>query len=220
MPSASTGHQPARNRQRQQGQNRRARFLVVQLLGLMATVALITACSGPTAQEAGRAATEAATEALMLPEQQATYTARKFGPKTPTPGPTPTIDVLIERITMTTQVGGDGAPIGDYESFPSNGGTVYLAVLMHGLRPGTVVEAQIAIPDRRDSQGVTTYGDYVLFSRVDITSDSETAWVAIPINLDGSLVPGPYDAFLVVDGRLVYSITFELTGPGSIPRQL
>ncbi len=152
---------------------------------------VLTGCAGGSALEARRGETRAATTGVLLPGQQATYTAREFGPKTPIPGPTATAAIVVEELALSTGVDGSGSPVGRYRSFPTNGGTFYVAALLHGLREGQTVEAKVATPDKLDDQGKVTYGQYVLANQVQVDRSSDRAWVGVPLTLDGGLAPAP-----------------------------
>jgi hypothetical protein len=174
----------------------------------------LAACSSGSAREAERAREDEETAESVVAGRQATYTATLVAQGTPTPIPprAPAIGALV----LTNQVNGDGSPVGEYEGFASNAGTIYLSAQVTGLGEGKMAAA---LRDTSDQHNVLAYNE------VDTDASRGTTWVSIPIQLDGSLAPGDYPIWLIFnpgkdDEEWIGSVVFSVGSPGSGPRQV
>jgi len=174
----------------------------------------LAACSSGSAREAERAQAEDETAESVVAGRQATYIATMVAQGTPTPIPprAPAVSSLV----LTNQINGDGSPVGEYEGFASNAGTIYLCAQLSGRREGRMAAA---LRDTSDQHNVLAYND------VDVDGGSGTGWVAIPIQLDGSLAPGDYPIWLIFnpgekDEEWISSVVFTVGSPGSGARQV
>lgn len=207
MPSVRIARQRALKRRRARG------GMAVAALILLSVV--LTACSSGSARESERAQEAASSETAVLPERQATFTAQFVAQATPTeiPDPPPSLAELV----VTTQVAGDGSPSGEYESVPSNAGTIYIAAQLTGVKKGQVVRA--AIRDTSPQRNILVYGD------VTVSADADSIWVAVPLQMNGSLPPNDYPVWIVIDpdkkgGEWIGSLVFAVTSPGNSPQQV
>ncbi|MDQ4098826.1 MAG: hypothetical protein M3144_13285 [Actinomycetota bacterium] len=175
----------------------------------------LTACSSGSARESERAQEAASSEEAVLPERQATFTAQFVAQATPTKVPAP--PPSLASIVLTTQVGGDGSPSGEYESVPTNAGTVYIAAQLTGVKKGQVVRAVVRDPG--PGKNILLYGD------VTVSADGGTVWVAVPLQMNGSLAPGDYPVWIVIDPdgkkpEWIDSLVFTVTSAGNSPQQV
>ena len=184
------------------------RALTALCSGLLLLVVL-TACASGSAEEARLGQARDAATDPDLPRQQATRTAERFFPKTPTPTPAPPPLPTVAELVMTVGFGGD-APQGRYASVPADAGTVYAAALLNGVHDGQVVAAS----------WVDAVGGTVNTSRVEIEADAGQRWVGLPLDLNGALAPGEYAVYLFVGERRLGSLLFQITPAGSGPQML
>jgi hypothetical protein len=196
------------------GSGARARRWAASALVLVLLLASLAACSSGSAREAERARSEEETAQSVVAGRQATYTATLVAQATATPVPprAPSIAALV----LTNQVNGDGSPVGEYEGFASNAGTIYLCAQLSGRREGKMA---VALRDASDQHNVLAYNE------VDVDAGSGTGWVAIPVQLDGSLAPGDYPIWLIFnpgedDEEWIGSIVFTVGSAGSGARQV
>ena len=131
---------------------------------------------------------------------------------TPIPPRAPAIGALV----LTNQVNGDGSPVGEYEGFASNAGTIYLCAQLSGRREGKMA---VALRDTSDQHNVLAYNE------VEVDGGSGTGWVSIPVELDGSLTPGDYPIWLIFnpgedDEEWIGSLVFSVGSPGSGAQQV
>jgi hypothetical protein len=146
--------------------------------------------------------------------RQATHIATMVAQGTPTPIPprAPSIGALV----LTNQINGDGSPVGEYEGFASNAGTIYLSAQLSGRREGKMA---VALRDTSDQHNILAYNE------VDVDAGSGTGWVSIPVELDGSLTPGDYPIWLIFnpgedDEEWIGSLVFSVGSPGSGAQQV
>jgi len=117
---------------------------------------------------------------------------------------------VLESFLLTLDVDASGSPQGAYGGIPADAGRVYATALLHHVQPGQQVTATLRLPD-----------DTVLLrSSVDVTSATDSAWIAIPLDLNGTLAPGDYALWLAIDDQTVNSLVIQLSAFGTAPRQL
>ncbi len=171
---------------------------------------LLTGCATGSAEDARRGERRQATRGVLLPQEQATANAQRFSPGTVTPVPTIPPAVVLESFLLTLNVDGSGAPQGAYGGIPADAGRVYAAALLHHLQPGQQVTATLRLPD----------DTVLLSSSFEVTAATERAWIALPLDMNGTLAPGDYALWLSVDERTLNSLVVQVTGFGTSPRQL
>lgn len=174
----------------------------------------LAACSSGSAREAERAREDDETAESVVAGRQATYIATMVAQGTPTP--IPPRPPAVASLVLTNQVNGDGSPVGEYEGFASNAGTIYLCAQLSGRREGKMAAA---LRDTSDQHNVLAYNE------VDVDAGGGTGWVAIPVELDGSLSPGDYPIWLIFnpgedDEEWLYSTVFTVGSPGSGAQQV
>lgn len=230
MPLVRTVHRAALDRRKSQGRQvltwssigaatginpgHRARAWLSHALVLLLILATLAACSSGSAREAERARAEEETAESIVAGRQATYTATLVAQATPTP--IPPRPPAVAALVLTNQINGDGSPVGEYEGFASNAGTIYLSAQVTGLREGTMAAA---LRDTSDQHNILAYNE------VETNDSRGTTWVSIPIQLDGSLSPGDYPIWLIhnpgeEDEEWLYSMVFTVGAPGSGARQV
>ena len=196
------------------GSGVRARRWSAHALVLLLLLVTLAACSSGSAREAERARDDDETAESVVAGRQATYIATMVAQGTPTPiSPRPP---AVASLVLTNQVNGDGSPVGEYEGFASNAGTIYLCAQLSGRREGKMAAA---LRDTSDQHNVLAYNE------VDVDAGGGTGWVAIPVQLDGSLAPGDYPIWLIFnpgedDEEWLYSTVFTVGSPGSGARQV
>ena len=171
---------------------------------------LLAACASGDAPDARRGQREEAAAGDNLAVQQATFTAQRYFPPTPTPGPTRTPAATLSSLVLTIGLGAGDEPTDEYAAVPTTAGTAYAGALLHGLQPGQVVSAAW-------TDAVNTV---VATSRFDVTAPIERGWIPLPLYLDGALPPGDYAVHVYVDERPLNSLVFRLSPPGSQPQRL
>lgn len=177
---------------------------------LLLSAVLLAGCASGSAEDARRAEERQADRGVLLPQQQATANAARFAPGTATALPTLPPMPVLESLVLTLNVDGTGAPQGAYGGIPSDAGRVYAAALLNDLQPGQQVTATLRLPD-----------DTVLLSSAfDVTAPADRAWVALPLDMNGTLAAGDYALWLAVDDRSLNSLVVQVTGYGTAPRQL
>ena len=176
----------------------------------LALLALLTGCASGVAEEARQGQARDAANAPGLPLQQATRTVERFFSPTPTPSPAPPPAPTLESLVITLGLAGGDAPQGSYASVPADARTVYAGALLNGVHAGQVVAAR----------WVDAAGGTVGTSRVEIGDDGGQRWVALPLDLYGSLVPGEYAVYLFVGKQRLSSLVFQITPPGTGPQML
>ena len=186
-------------------ESRKSLALASYAFACLAVLATLAACAGGSAQEARRGQQRDAAASPNLPREQATRTAQRFFPKTPTPKPTPPPPPTLGSIAMTLGLGGDGAPLGAYASVPADAGTAYVAAFLQGVAEGQVVAARF----------VDAFGGTVGTSNVEIESDAEASWVGLPLTLNGALPAGEYGVYVFVGERRIGSLLFRIDPPGT-----
>ncbi len=184
-------------------------FLLVSLL-----LVTLAACSSGSAREAERSRDGDATSESVVSDRQATYSATLVAQGTPTP--LPERPPRVASLVLTTQVNGDGSPVGEYASVPSNAGTIYLAAQLTGMRDGRMAAA---LRDTSDQHNVLAYNE------IEVDGGSGSGWVAVPIAMDGSLAPGDYPIWLIFDPggedeEWLLSMVFTVGSAGSGARQV
>ncbi len=183
------------------------------VVGSMLLVTL-AACSSSSAREAERSREGDATSESVVSNRQATYSATLVARGTPTP--LPERPPRVAALVLTTQVNGDGSPVGEYASVPSNAGTIYLAAQLTGLREGRMAAA---LRDTSDQHNILAYNE------IDVGGGSGSVWVTIPIGMDGNLAPGDYPIWLIFDPggedeEWLTSMVFTVGSAGSGARQV
>lgn len=183
---------------------RAAGFVMVALMTV-----ILAACSSGSAREAERSREGDGTAESVVSNRQATYTATLVAQGTPTP--LPERPPRVAALVLTTQVNGDGSPVGEYASVPSNAGTVYLAAQLTGLREGRMAAA---LRDTSDQHNVLAYNE------IEVRGGSGSGWVAIPVSMDGSIPPGDYPIWIIFDPggedeEWLFSLVFTVGSAGS-----
>ncbi|HEV2108906.1 MAG TPA: hypothetical protein VGR16_11635 [Thermomicrobiales bacterium] len=176
-------------------------------------VLLVTACSTGDARDAEIAEQREATKEAQLPQRQASFIANEFFGGTPPPVKTPTPRAVLQSIALTTGVNSAGAPAGVYGSVPSDAGQVYVAARIGYLQPGqTVVASWHTIAEKPE--------DIVVIGNAEVSVRGNEEWISLPLDLYGNVTPGDYAVSLYVDGELLNSLAFQITGAGTAPRQI
>jgi len=178
-------------------------------LALLLLVVLAGCASGSADDARLGQARDAATDP-DLPRQQATRTAERFFPKTPTPTPAPPPLPTLGELVMTVGLAAGDAPQGSFLSVPADPGNVFAAALLNGVREGQVVSA-VWVDAARNEVDTT---------RVEIDEDADQRWVALPFNAVGGVPPGEYAVYLFVGERRLSSLLFQVGPPGSGGQQL
>lgn len=189
-----------------------SRFMPVAFAGCLAVLS-ITGCATGDARDAQVAEQRDATKEAKVPERQASFIANEFFAATPPPAVTATPRAVLQSIALTTGVNSDGAPSGVYGSVPSDAGRVYVAARMAYLQPGETVVASWATIAEKPK-------DIVVIANAEVTVNGNEGWISLPVDLNGNVTPGEYAVSLYVDGELLNSLAFEITGAGTAPRQI
>ncbi|MCA9879184.1 MAG: hypothetical protein KC442_15440, partial [Thermomicrobiales bacterium] len=196
MPSAPTGHPEAR-------------VLTDRLRGLVALALLalvvLTGCSSGMATDARRDEARDAGLPEKLANDQATRTAERYFPPTATPGTRTPDPAAVEELVITFGFRSDGTPDGSYVSVPAGVGTVYAAVRVSGVSAGQTVDAIVT----------DAWGNDLARPSVTIDPGPAERWLAMPVAVDGNVPPGQYGLYVEIDQRVVGSLAFGVTGPGS-----
>ncbi len=171
---------------------------------------LLAGCATGSAEDARRGERRQATRGVLLPQEQATANAQRFSPGTVTPVPTIPPAVVLESFVLTLNVDGSGAPQGAYGGIPADAGRIYAAALLHHLQAGQQVTATLRLPD----------DTVLLSSSFDVTTATDRAWIALPLDMNGTLAPGDYALWLSVEDRTLNSLVVQVTGFGTAPRPL
>jgi len=177
---------------------------------LLVIVFLLAACAGGDAQDARRGQREDAAAGATVPALQATFTAQRYFPPTPTPAPTRPPATSLSSLVLTLGLGAGDEPTDEYAGVPTTAGTAFAGALLHGLQPGQIVSAAWTNAD----------GAVVTTSRFDVTAAADRRWVPLPLYLDGGLPPGDYAVHVYVDERPLNSLVFRLLPAGSEPQRL
>lgn len=158
---------------------------------------LLASCSGSRAVDSRKAQEKDATRGAVLPGLQATKTVKEFFPPTPTPLPTMTPMAAIASIQLATQVSSTGEAV-DHITNASPGQSIYVVAELSHLRTGETVSAR----------WYTSSGASI--GQVDqaITSDLDSAWVALPYTVDGGAFGNCWVEIWVNDTRM-NSIVFN-----------
>lgn len=187
-------------------------------VGVLTAIAIVTlllsGCASDRASDQSHARETAQTTPGVIVGDQATYSANRYASPTASPTATALAPATVHEVGLATGVGGSGQPSGFYASVPANAGTVYLAADLDGLRTGSEVASRWETNIKKVSDR-----KYVGGATFTVTRDGRQ-WVALPLNLDGSLAPGDYALYLDVDGQLVASLGIEITAPGSQPKSI
>jgi len=203
MRSARTAHPARLARHQKTLTGRRAGLALVLVL-------LLAACASGDAQDARRGQREDVAAGATVPALQATYTAQRFFPSTPTPVPTRPPAATLSSLVLTLGLGAGDEPTDEYAAVPTTAGTAFAGALVNGLQPGQVVSAAWTNAD----------GLVVSTSRFDVTAAADRRWVPLPLYLDGALAPGDYAVHVYVDERPLNSLVFRLLPAGSQPQRL
>ncbi len=171
---------------------------------------LLAGCASGSAEDARRGERRQAARGVLLPQEQATANAERFDPGTPTPVPTLPPMPVLEAFELTLNVDASGAPQGAYGGIPADAGRVYATALLRYLQPGQQVTATLRLPD----------DTVLLSSSFDVTTATDRAWIALPLEMNGTLAPGDYALWLAIDDQSVNSLVVQVTGFGTAPRQL
>lgn len=187
-------------------------LLAVAFAACLAVLTL-TGCATGDARDAEVAEQRDATEQAKVPDRQASFVANEFFSSPPPPVATATPRAVLQAIALTTGVNSDGAPSGIYGSVPSDAGRVYVAARVAYLQPGATMVASWATIAEKPK-------DIVVIANSELTVDQSNGWINLPLELYGNALPGEYAVSLYVNGELLSSLAFEITGAGSAPRQI
>jgi hypothetical protein len=166
---------------------------------------LLAGCNNGSMNEARQSQEFDAAETPQLAAQQSTWTAKSFFAPTGTPPPPTPLPPTLESLVITLGVGPDGAPSGSYLSIPTDAGTAYAAGRLRDVHAGQKVAAT----------WTDAFGNIVGSFEVAITANAAEQWVAVPLQLSGSMGVGEYAVYLFGGGRQLGSLAFTITGPGS-----
>lgn len=176
-------------------------------------VLLVTGCSTGDARDAEIAEQREASREAQVPQRQASFIAEEYFGGTPPPVKTPTPRAVLQSIALTTGVNSDGAPAGIYSSVPSDAGQVYVAARISHLQSGqTLVASWHTIEEKPE--------DIVVIANAEMAISGNENWVSLPLDLYGQVPPGDYAVSLYVNGELLNSLAFQITGAGTAPRQI
>lgn len=183
---------------------------VLAIIGIV--VLLLSGCASDRATDQNDARETAQTTPGLIIGDQATYSANRYASPTLTPTATAPPPATVHQVGLATGVDGSGQPNGFYTAVPADAGTVYVVVDLDGLRAGSVVASDWKtnvkkVSDRQDFGGTS----------FTVEQDGRS-WVALPMTLDGSLAPGDYGIFILVDGQQVADLGIEITAAGTSPR--
>jgi hypothetical protein len=173
-------------------------------VALLALVVL-SGCSSGMATDARREAARDASLPDKLDSDQATRTAERYFPPTATPGTVEPDPAALEELVITFGFRGDGTPDGSYESVPAGVGTVYAAARVSGVSVGQTVNAVVT----------DAWGNDLARPSVTIDPGAADRWLALPIGIGGDVASGEYGVYVEIDGQVVGSLAFGITGPGS-----
>ena len=185
---------------------------VLSVIGL--AVLLLSGCASDRATDQRPARETSETTPGVIVGDQATWSANRYASPTTIPTATNVPPATLQEIGLATGVDGSGQPNGFVVSVASNAGTVYLVADLDGLRSGSVVRSYWQKNEEK-FEDRTYAGD----ASVTVERDGRQ-WVALPLNLDGSLATGNYGVLLYVDDVELGSIGIELTSPGTQPRSV
>lgn len=128
-----------------------------------------------------------------------TAIATRFYSATATAAPTLAPNPVLAELAIATAIDADGAPRTIVRSVPARG-TMYVTALIRDVPDGARIVASLGTIDAQ-----------FLFSTEAIaTSPAGAQWFALQWNLDGSVAPGRYAAYVFVDGEILESIVFEI----------
>ena len=185
---------------------------VLSVIGL--AVLLLSGCASDRATDQRPARETSETTPGVIVADQATWSANRYASPTVIPTATNVPPATLQEIGLATGVDGSGQPNGFVVSVASNAGTVYLVADLDGLRSGSVVRTYWF-------KNVEKFEDRTYAGEGTVTVGQDgRQWVAVPLNLDGSLQPGNYGVRLFVDDVEVGSVGIELTSPGTQPRSV
>jgi hypothetical protein len=162
---------------------------------VLALVLLSTGCASGSVQEARMDQARDAGLPQQLAAEQATRTVERYFPATATPSATKAPRPALGDLVMTFGFRPDGTPDGSYESVPAGAGTVYAA------------QVRGVVTDR--------WGNDVAAPELTVDPGAADRWIALPIGLPADLAPGEYGVFVFVDGQMLGSLAFGVTGAGS-----
>lgn len=182
----------------------RPRSLLVAFATMIGLIAL-TGCASGNVNEARRGAAADLEGTPTLAQLQATRVAQQFKPATPVGTPDTRPMPTIEALVITLGLAPGNAPREQYAAVPADAPTVYADALMHDLRGGQTVTAE----------WVNASGNLIATSEASVPNDAAQAWVALPMQLAGSVPPGDYAVFVDVDGHLIDSLVFRVASPGT-----
>ena len=173
----------------------------VALLALI----VLSGCSSGMATDARRDEARDASLPEQLEGDQATRTAERYFPPTPTPGTPIPEPAGLDQLVITFGFRPDGMPDGSYESVPAGAGTVYAAARVSGVSAGQIVNA-IA---------TDAWGNDLARPSVTIDTGPADRWLAFPIGVSDSVAPGEYGVYIEISDQVVGSLAFGITGVGS-----
>jgi hypothetical protein len=183
-------------------QTNRLRALAgVTLLALV----VLSGCSSGMATDARRDEARDASLPDTLASDQATRTAERYFPPTSTPGTLEPDPAALEELVIAFGFRSDGTPDGSYESVPAGVGTVYAAARVSGVSAGQTVNAIVT----------DAWGNDLARPSVTIDPGASDRWLALPIPVAGNVPPGEYGVYVEIDGQVVGSLAFGITGQGS-----
>lgn len=180
----------------------RLRALVgVALLALV----VLSGCSSGMARDARRDAARDAALPDKLASDQATRTAERYFPPTPTPGPRAPEPAALEELVITFGFRSDGTPDGSYASVPAGVGTVYAGARVSGVTAGQRVDAIVT----------DAWGNDLARPSITIDPGASDRWLALPIPVGSNVIPGEYGVYVEIDDQVVGSLAFAITAPGT-----
>ena len=159
----------------------------------------LVSCANGNAPDANEARQRAATESPILGPAQVTAIATRFFAASPTPIPTRPPRPVLAELAIASAIEPDGAPRTIVRSVPASG-TMYVTALIRDVPDGARVVASLGTIDAQ----------FLFSTEMIATSPAAAQWFALQWNLDGSVEPGRYAAFVFVDGEVLESIVFEI----------
>jgi hypothetical protein len=136
----------------------------------------------------------------VLGQAQSTAIATRFYSVTATPEPTRTPMPVLAEMAIATAIDDAGAPRSIVRSVAATG-TMYVCAKIVDVQAGSQLVASLGTIDAQ-----------MLFStELQATTTGGSQWFAFQWNLDGSVPPGRYAAYVFVDGAILESIVFTIT---------
>lgn len=203
------------------GARRPYRRLPLLLMVLVVALGALAGCASDKASDQNRARHTAEAGTSVISGDQATYAANRYASPSLSPTPIPRSAGHVHEMGVAVSVQGNNQPSNFVTSVPTNAGTIYVAANVDGLPENSTVTA-ILFPNAKKP------ADRKVVLQASITvSGSGQQWIAVPLQLDGSLPTGQYGVALslqnppanVTDPELG-SLGIELTSPGTPPKSV